>query len=150
MAVNKVQLADGTVLMDVTGNTVAPGNMLKGVRGTAANGQTVVGTIGNATTTTDGLMSAADKTKLDSLGKPLWVNMGTISSLPITKSCASVTTDMVCDGYEAGNPDAIIGGWTINTDTAGKITISGTIEGTTTLKIHLTPSIEVTATAIAT
>lgn len=45
MAVNKVQLADGTVLMDSTGTTVTPGTLASGVTALDASGQTITGTL---------------------------------------------------------------------------------------------------------
>ena len=71
--------------------------------------------------------------------KALWINMGTISSLPVTKTVSGVTTDMVCAHAELGTPSAQTGDWTIDTDTAGRITVSGKISGSTTLKILLVP-----------
>ena len=65
MAVNKVQLANGTVLMDSTGTTVTPETMIKGITALSATGQTITGTLGNATQVSDGLMSKSDKIKLD-------------------------------------------------------------------------------------
>ena len=78
-------------------------------------------------------------------GKALWVNMGTISSLPVTKNVAGVTTDMVCAHYEMSTPSAQISNWTINTDVAGRVTVSGTISGSTSLIILLVPKASVTA-----
>lgn len=137
MGVNKVQLGDGTVLMDVTDDTVTAGSLLMGFTATAANGEKVTGTVGNATTSSDGLMSAEDKAKLDGIVMAKWVNMGTISSLPVTKSLSGVTTDMICARIELGTPSAQTGEWTINTDTADSITISGTISGSTTCTLLL-------------
>lgn len=65
--VNKVQKADGAVIMDISDSTVAPGNMLRGVKAYDASGEPITGDIGNATQSSDGLMSAADKTKLDGI-----------------------------------------------------------------------------------
>ena len=45
MANNKVQLADGTVLVDLTSDTVNSSSMLSGVTAHAASGETVTGTI---------------------------------------------------------------------------------------------------------
>lgn len=99
-----------------------------------------------ASTSAQGAMSAADKTKLDGLKKALWVDMGTISSLPVTKTADGVTADMVCVEATLDTPSAQRSDWTINTDTEGSITVSGTISGTTTLKIVLVPSSSLTAT----
>ena len=45
MANNKVQLADGTVLIDISGDTVAANSMLAGVTAHKANGESVSGEI---------------------------------------------------------------------------------------------------------
>lgn len=137
MANNKVVLADGTVLMDVTSDTVAAGALLEGFTATGANGEKVTGTLGNATASSAGLMSAEDKAKLDGIVMAKWVNMGTISSLPVTKTFSGVTTDMVCAKMELGTPSAQTGDWTINTDTVDSVTISGSIRGSTTCKLLL-------------
>lgn len=69
--------------------------------------------------------------------RALWVNMGTISSLPVTKTFSGVTTDMICARMELGTPSAQTGDWTINTDTADSVTISGAVSGSTTCKLLL-------------
>ena len=83
-------------------------------------------------------------------GRALWVNFGTISSLPVTKSVSGSNTNMVVAQYELGTPSAQTSTWNINTDTAGQVTISsasGTgISGSTTLKVLLVEEVEVTAT----
>ena len=68
---------------------------------------------------------------------PGWYNMGTISSLPVTKTAADVTPDMICTHSQLGTPSAQTSDWTVDTDTAGQITISGSISGSTTLYIKL-------------
>lgn len=78
--------------------------------------------------------------------KALWVNMGTISSLPVTKTVSGCQTDMVVARVELGTPTAQTADWTFNTSTAGKLTISGSISGSTTCKVLLVQEVEVTAT----
>lgn len=90
-----------------------------------------------ATSSADGLMSSTDKAKLDGMVMAKWVDMGTVSSLPVTKTFSGVTTDMVCARMELGTPSAQTGDWTINTDTADSVTISGSISGSTTCKLLL-------------
>ena len=80
--------------------------------------------------------------------KALYVDMGTISSLPKTKAAEGVRTDMVCAEAFLGTPSAQTSDWTVNTDTAGRITISGSISGSTTLKLLMVPQNAVTATDI--
>ena len=67
----------------------------------------------------------------------LWIDMGTLSSLPTTKTFSGVRTDMICARMELGTPSAQRSDWVINTDTANSVTISGTISGTTTCKLLL-------------
>lgn len=67
----------------------------------------------------------------------LKVTMSSFSSLPQTVSNAAITTDMVCIHSELGTPSAQTGDWTVNTDTAGQVTVSGSISGSTTLTLYL-------------
>lgn len=67
---------------------------------------------------------------------PLWVNCGTISSLPTTLNNALITSDMVCTAYVVGSATAQGSDWTVTTAT-GAVTISGSISGSTTLEIKL-------------
>lgn len=77
--------------------------------------------------------------------KGIWVNMGTISSLPVTKTVAGIKTNMVKADAILGTPSAQTGDWEINTDVAGKITVSGSISGSTTLKLLMVEADETTA-----
>ena len=70
----------------------------------------------------------------------LVVNMGTITTLPVTKAVAGVTTDMVPIKATLGTPSAQTGNWTVNTNTAGSVTVSGSISGSTTLTLYLMKS----------
>lgn len=45
MANNKVQLSDGTVLLDLTGDTVAPDKLLDGVTAHDKSGALIVGNV---------------------------------------------------------------------------------------------------------
>lgn len=45
MANNKVQLSDGTVLLDLTGDTVTPGNLLSGATAHNAAGEPISGAV---------------------------------------------------------------------------------------------------------
>lgn len=64
------------------------------------------------------------------------LDFGTISSLPVTKSNAAIKADHVVLAYELGTPGAQTGDWTITTS-AGSVSVSGTIVGSTTLKLVL-------------
>ncbi len=70
----------------------------------------------------------------------LVVNMGTVTTLPVTKAVAGVTTDMVPIKATLGTPSAQTGNWTVNTNTAGSVTVSGSISGSTTLTLYLMKS----------
>ena len=66
----------------------------------------------------------------------LVIDCGTVSSLPKTVSNAAITADMVCVHAELGTPTAQTGDWTVTTS-AGSLSVSGTISGSTTLKLYL-------------
>ena len=74
------------------------------------------------------------------------VTTPSFSSLSKTYNATGVTDDMVVLGYTLSNPAAQTGAWTITT-AANKITIAGSINGSTTLTVVLAkPSADVTAT----
>lgn len=95
-------------------------------------------------------MSASDPTKISaklasletnaSELRILKVTIASFSSLPQTVNNANITTDMVCIHSELGTPSAQTSDWTINTDTAGQVTVSGSISGSTTLTLYLAKS----------
>lgn len=62
MANNKVQLSDGTVLLDLTGDTVTPETLMAGVIAHNAAGERIVGTGGGGGTCTVTLTCEADDT----------------------------------------------------------------------------------------
>lgn len=68
------------------------------------------------------------------------ISFSSFSSLPQTKSDANIETDMVVVNSVLSNPSAQTGDWTVNTDTAGQVTVSGTISGSTTLTLYLMKS----------
>lgn len=63
-----------------------------------------------------------------------------VSALPYTFSNAAIETDMVCINSVLSNPSAQLSDWTVNTDTAGQATISGTISGSTNITIYMMKS----------
>lgn len=65
--VNQVQKADGTIIMDISDTTAEAGDVIQGKVFYTKSGARVTGALGTATQTSDGLMSAADKTTLDGL-----------------------------------------------------------------------------------
>ena len=77
---------------------------------------------------------------------PLWIDFGTISgtgdSVTSTKNVADVTIDMICTAYWLSEPFVQIGDWTVTTE-SGSVTVSGYINGSTSLKIKLEEVISV-------
>jgi hypothetical protein len=76
------------------------------------------------------------------------VDMGTISSLPITKTATGVTADMTVDSWEIGTPSAFRSDLTVVTAT-GSVTVNGSISGSSTLKIKLSKTTNVTGEEVA-
>ena len=70
----------------------------------------------------------------------LILSANSVSALPYTFSNAAIETDMVCINSVLSNPSAQLSDWTVNTDTAGKATISGTISGSTNITIYMMKS----------
>lgn len=64
------------------------------------------------------------------------VNCGTVSSLPKTVSNSVITQNHIVLYSELGTPSAQTGDWTVTTAN-GSVTISGSISGSTTLKLTL-------------
>lgn len=63
---------------------------------------------------------------------------GTISSSQLYVTNANVTTDMVPIACEFGTPSNVLSNYTINTNTAGRITFTGiTLNGSTTVDVIL-------------
>jgi len=69
----------------------------------------------------------------------LVIDCGTVSTLPKTVTDANIEDDMVVLNSELGTPSAQTGDWTVTTS-AGSLTVSGTISGSTTLKLYLMKS----------
>lgn len=69
----------------------------------------------------------------------LVIDCGTVSTLPKTVTDANIEDDMVVLNSELGTPSAQTGDWTVATS-AGSLTVSGTISGSTTLKLYLMKS----------
>lgn len=64
------------------------------------------------------------------------VNCGTITSLPFTKSNANILASHVVLAAVLGTPSAQTGAWTVATSN-GSLTVSGNINGSTTLTLYL-------------
>lgn len=70
----------------------------------------------------------------------LVLTASSVSALPYNFSNAAIETDMVCINSVLSNPSAQLSDWTVNTDTAGSCVVSGTISGTTDIKLYLMKS----------
>lgn len=81
------------------------------------------------------------KISADDLLLKALVLTATVSTLPITITNTAITADMVCVKAELGTPSAQTGDWTVTT-TDGQAVISGTISGSTTLKLYMIESKE--------
>ena len=69
---NKVELADGTVLMDLTGDTVEAGKMLSGYTAHDASGAPVTGTI--PTKSASDLSASGDTVSVPAFGHLIFTN----------------------------------------------------------------------------
>lgn len=98
MAVNKVQFGN-TTIMDITDTTANTNDVLDGEIFYTSGGVRSVGSLGDATQATHGLMSATDKTKLDNINNMI----GATASLAGTGGLvpAPATTDV--DKFLAGD-----------------------------------------------
>lgn len=76
------------------------------------------------------------RTNIGAPRKMLKVSLGTVSALPITVTNESINAEMECVNAEFGTPSAQIGDWTVTTSN-GSVTVSGTINGSTTLTVWL-------------
>lgn len=75
--------------------------------------------------------------------RPLQINLGTISSLPVTVSDDRVTADHICKPADCllSLPSAQTSDWTVTTSD-GSLTVSGTVSGSTTATIWLVIPLE--------
>lgn len=64
------------------------------------------------------------------------VNCGTITSLPFTVTSANILSSHKVAAYRLGSPSAQASEWTITTAN-GSLTITGTINGSTSLTLEL-------------
>ena len=107
-------------------------------------------TYGAATSAAAGLMTAADKVKLDSIdvssaNSPILViEVPSLSTLPYTVTSDKITANHYLLEATLSNPSAQTGDWTVDTAsvttggaTTGTMTISGTISGQTDVTIAL-------------
>lgn len=86
----------------------------------------------------EGVAQAAGEAAAN-LREVLVIDIASFSSLPKTVSNSNITSDMVVVNSELGTPSAQTGDWTVTTSN-GSLTITGTISGSTTLKLYLMKS----------
>jgi hypothetical protein len=77
-----------------------------------------------------------DEVKADVEREIITVNIGSFSSLPKTVSNAAIKAAHTVLAYTLGTPSAQTGDWQVGT-AAGSLTITGSISGSTTMKIIL-------------
>lgn len=140
--ISKIKTLDGTTydLKDKNARTLLGGHTI----GTdvPANAVFTDTTYDIASTSDAGLMSAADKIKLDSIvtenaGSPIIsVETSAFSSLPVTITSEKITENHYLLESTLSNPSAQAGDWTVTTSD-GSMTISGSISGSTTAHIML-------------
>lgn len=89
-----------------------------------------------------GSLTTSDRTivgginEINSQYKLLTINVASFSSLPQTVSNSAITANHVCIKAELGTPSAQTGDWTVTTS-AGSLTLSGSISGSTTATLYL-------------
>lgn len=100
--INKVEYGDDT-LIDLTNDTVTEDTLIAGYTAHTRSGAIVTGTLGDATTSTHGLMSAADKTKLDGIGIATNQNLGLVKPQGMGISVNSTNGEIYIDKSDLAN-----------------------------------------------
>jgi len=77
-----------------------------------------------------------DSVKADAEQEIITVNIGSFNSLPKTVSNAAIKAEHTVLAHTLGTPGAMTDDWTVET-AAGSLTITGSISGSTTMKIIL-------------
>ena len=142
MAINRVDYGN-TTLIDLNDTTaeaadVAAGKYFytnAGVRTAGTSTAPVTDVWQNGTSVLDGTIAKVNVPDIDTL-KVIVVSIASFSSLPQTVSNAAITENHVCIKAELGTPSAQTGDWTVTTS-AGSLTLSGSIIGSTTVKLYL-------------
>lgn len=166
--VNKVTYA-GETLIDLTQDTAEEGDVIQGKTFHLKSGAMATGTLGDATQSASGLMSASDKIKLDGIAQGATANVGTITG--ITMNGASKGTSGVVDlgtvitahqdisgkADKSSIPTKVSqltndSGYTTNTGTVTKVSAGAGLTGgdvttTGTIKANLTSETKLTNAA---
>jgi hypothetical protein len=109
-----------------------------------AGAEEIDGTL--SSTSTKAIQNRAVKAALDEQATAiakcecLVLSASSVSALPYDFSNANIETDMVCINSVLSTPSAQLSDWEVDTDTAGRARITGTISGTTDIKIYLVKS----------
>lgn len=122
-----------TGVVTLTGNDIyTTGNSGQTVTGAIQAEASRAGTVeGNLQTAVGNLQTAVEKLEV------LVISLPSFNALPATftstddANIAYVETDMVCLKADIALPAAMGSDWTVSTDTAGQITITGTFNGST-------------------
>lgn len=73
------------------------------------------------------------------------LDFGTINSLPVIFYNSRLSADLTLVDYEIGNSSAQVGDWSV-ISAAGSVTVTGSISGSTTLKVKLQREFNLTNT----
>ena len=156
MAINKVVLGNQTV-MDITDTTADANDVIEGEVFYTQSGTRTVGTLGGATTSAHGLMSANDKTKLDGIDLSLYapkanpvftgsVSMGRADGSTVGSGSFVIGSGLTASGLESfaqGKNNTASGPWscafglnsTASTQNAVAMGFSCTSEGIASVAI---------------
>ena len=128
-----VMIPDYSLTLAFTDGTVYTTPSLRGAPGADGHGVPTGGSAGQ-------LLRKHSASNYDvewsSPERPVTVNMGSVSTLPVTKNVSGVTADMVVIAHEFGTPDAFSNDLTVTTGN-GTVTLSGSISGSSTVKLTL-------------
>ena len=116
--VNKVQLADGTVLMDISGDTVAASNMLSGILAHNKSGAQVTG---NIPTITAGNVTISGTSVSIPAGYFAQATSKEITAVTLSKPSSGTKTFSIT--VPNGNTTAT---FVFNVDSSGNVTITET------------------------
>lgn len=143
--------ARATFTWDGGGSTTLYSVTYVGVDGTgilSVNGQTGTVVLDAGDILADdntSVQSHIDNIEDDIENKDLVIDIASFSSLPQTVNNAKITADHVVSMSTLGTPSAQTGDWTVTTSN-GSLTISGSISGSTTLKLLLTKATSISST----
>ena len=146
--VNKVQVADGTVLMDISGDTVTAGNMLDGVTAHMADGAPVTGNIPERSaddlTASDGVVSVPSGYYPTAVSKGVGSGSTTQNAPTVNSSGLVTATSTVTAGYQGAGTKSN----TLQLSTQGAATVTPTRSAQTAVSVGKYTTGAVTVAAI--